>query len=92
VRAVAFRRRIDPTCYRFVHTGEREGYPAWKRVDLDLWVVRRADVGWVVVDAAGAILGRPSHVLPAAQGDLPPEGDWVSKKGDRSYVYDLVFA
>ena len=38
-----------------------------------------------------AILGRPWDVLPSEQGDAPPEGIWVSRKGPKSYVYDLVY-
>jgi hypothetical protein len=88
---LAFRRRIDGICYRFAPAGARSGHPVWKRDDLDLWLIRHADEGWVVVDATGTVLSRPWNVLPSSQMDLPPEGEWVSKKGDRSYVYDLVF-
>jgi hypothetical protein len=36
-------------------------------------------------------MGRPWHVPPQDQSpEFPPEGDWVSKKGSKSYVYSLV--
>ncbi len=36
-------------------------------------------------------VGRPWNVLPQDQGDHPPEGEWVSRKGSKSYVYSLVY-
>ncbi|GKQ51939.1 hypothetical protein BRSPCE3_27940 [Bradyrhizobium sp. Ce-3] len=41
--------------------------------------------------ATQSCAGRPWNVLPADQGDHPPEGDWVSSKGPKSYVYGLVY-
>jgi hypothetical protein len=91
MRALEFRRRLDPVCYRFSPVADATGGPAWKRDDRDLWLVRRAGDGWVVVDGANVVLSRPWNTLPSSQGELPPEGEWISKKGDRSYVYDLCF-
>ncbi|WP_375785466.1 hypothetical protein ACE10Z_39210 [Bradyrhizobium sp. Pha-3] len=52
----------------------------------------RPDWGWVAWDPANrSCTGRPWDVLPAAQGGHPPEGDWVSRKGAKSYVYSLVY-
>jgi len=31
------------------------------------------------------------NVAAQAQGDHPPEGEWVSKKGNKSYVYSLIY-
>jgi hypothetical protein len=89
--AIEFRRRIDSLCHRFVPAGAVDGHPVWRREDLDLWLTFRADEGWVVVDASGAVLSRPWGVPSSPQGDLPPVGEWVSKKADRAYVYDLAF-
>jgi len=91
VGAIEFRRRIDSLCHRFVPAGDVDGLPVWKREDLDLWLVRHSREGWVVVDAAGTVLGRPSSVLPSSQADLPPQGEWVSKRAGSGYVYDLAF-
>lgn len=30
-------------------------------------------------------------VPPQEQGEYPPEGTWVSRKGPKSYVYELVY-
>lgn len=85
-----FRRRIDDVIYRFAPDGLVNGFPAWKRVDLDIRLIRHADKGWCTVDSAGTINGRPWNVEPEEQGAAPFEGEWVSKKNDKSYVYDLV--
>lgn len=65
----------------------------YRRSDLDLWIVRDARRGWIAVDPeSDAVTGRPWHVAPEDQGDAPPAGAWVSCKGDKAYVYDLVHA
>ena len=85
-----FRRRIDDVLYQFAPDGDDNGFPAWKRIDLDIRLVWRNGKGWCTVDASGTINGRPWNVEPDEQGATPFEGEWVSKKGDKSYVYDLV--
>ncbi|TCJ97555.1 hypothetical protein [Nocardia alba] len=85
---VRFVRRVDGLTYEFVRETTAPGYPSYRRVDLDLWCRRLPDFGWVVCDANGTVSSRPFD--DAGPGDLPPEGVWVSRKGDRSYVYDLV--
>lgn len=57
---------------------------------MDLWVVRTVINGWVGCDAAGTVTARPWDTLLAEQGDLPPVGIWVSRKGDKAYVYEFV--
>ena|ERR1700691_5571940 len=84
------RRRIGDVIYRFEPALPREGNPAWKRVDLDLWLTWIREKGWCVVDADGTVNSKPWNVELADQGSEPPEGEWVSRKGDKSYVYDLV--
>jgi hypothetical protein len=38
------------------------------------------------------VLGRPWEGLPSEQPEAqPPEGEWVSKKGSKSYVYSLFY-
>jgi hypothetical protein len=85
-----FRRRIDGVIYRFEPVDPKGGYPSWKRVDSDLWLAWIRGKGWCVVDAGGTANSRPWNVELADQGSVPPEGEWLSKKGDKSYVYDLV--
>ncbi|MFI9505455.1 hypothetical protein [Nocardia sp. NPDC052566] len=85
---VRFVRRVDGMTYEFVRDGEVDGFPSYRRVDLDIWCRRLPDFGWVVCDEDGVVSSRPFD--DAGQGDVPPEGVWVTFKGDRSYVYDLV--
>jgi hypothetical protein len=57
-----------------------------------LWIEHRPDWGWVAWDLESqSCTGRPWNVLLADQVDHPPEGDWVSRKGAKSYVYRLVY-
>ncbi|MGX1809052.1 hypothetical protein ACWIGI_25305 [Nocardia sp. NPDC055321] len=85
---VKFVRRVDGLTYEFAIVGQAHGFPSYKRVDLDIWCRRLPDFGWVVCTESGEVYSRPFD--DAGLGDLPPEGVWVSRKGDRSYVYDLV--
>lgn len=85
--SVRFVRRVDGLTYEFVRDGVVDGFPSYKRVDLDIWCRRLPGFGWVVCNEAAAVSSRPFG--DAGWGDLPPEGVWVSHKGDRSYVYDL---
>ncbi|WP_063821175.1 hypothetical protein [Nocardia araoensis] len=87
---VRFVRRVDGLTYEFARDGEAHGFPAYKRVDLDIWCRRLPEFGWVVCSESGEVSSRPFD--DAGRGDLPPEGVWVSRKGDRSYVYDLIRA
>jgi hypothetical protein len=90
VSGVKFVRRLDGLTYEFVRDGEAHGFPSYRRVDVDSWCQRLPDFGWAVCNKAGEVSSRPFD--EAGQGDLPPEGVWVSRKGERSYVYDLVRA
>lgn len=82
------RRKIDGKMYQFV----RHDKTRFKRSDGDYWIVNRDPYGWIAWDfEAQDIQGRPWAVLPKDQTDAPPEGDWVSKKGHKSFVYELVY-
>ncbi|MEH3142375.1 MAG: hypothetical protein PGN37_19800 [Mycobacterium kyogaense] len=83
-----FVRRVDGVTYDFVRDGQACGYPSFRRAGTDLWCRRLPDFGWAVCDEAASVSSRPFG--DAGRGDLPPEGVWVSYKGDRSYVYDLI--
>ena len=86
------RRQVDGLVYRFHRQIGADGALAYKREDRNLWIVRSAQWGWVsLMPEDGAIAGRPWDVAPEDQGDAPPEGIWVSRKGEKSYVYDLVY-
>ena len=85
------RRKADGLVYRFDREPLADGSYGYKRHDADLWIIWNSDFGWVAVDPdSDNIAGRPWSVLQRDQSDAPPEGDWVSKKGEKSYVYELV--
>ncbi len=86
------RRMSDDLVYVFLRQRNVDGEIGYKRADRDLWIMKKPALGWVAWDeASGSVMGRPWHVLPKEQGDHPPEGEWVSKKGVKSYVYRLVY-
>jgi len=86
------RRQTDDLVYSFAKTYRPDGLTGFKRADRDLWIVFKGRLGWVAWDDENQIVaGRPWNVLPEDQPtDCPPQGDWVSKKGNKSYVYELV--
>jgi len=88
---IAFRRGLDGLVYLFAPTEASQGRPRWRRTDLELYLQWTAPRGWVVADLAGTVLSRPWDVEPRDQGPLPPQGVWVSRKGDKAYVYDLAY-
>jgi GNAT superfamily N-acetyltransferase len=86
------RRQSDDLVYRFHRQQRSDGSVGYKREDGDHWIVRKLDWGWISFDyATQSCMGRPWNVLPHEQGDFPPEGDWVSRKGAKSYVYTLAY-
>jgi hypothetical protein len=86
------RRQSDDLVYRFQRKIDAEGRVGYQRVDRDLWIVLSSEWGWIAIDPeTGAISGRSWETHPSQQRDHPPEGIWVSRKGGKSYVYDLVY-
>jgi hypothetical protein len=90
-RCFEFRRKIDGVTHRYRPCEFRNGFPAWKREDLDLWLEWSTRHGWVGVNAEGEILCVPWAVALHMQGSEPPAGIWVSRKAEKSYVYDFVY-
>jgi hypothetical protein len=85
-------RLIDGLVYRFHRQTAPDGRVGYRREDRDLWIVWSERWGWVsVLPEEGAIAGRPWEVPREEQGDAPPEGTWVSRKGEKSYVYQLLY-
>ena len=82
-----FRRLTDGLVYRFEPAAGSQ--PRWKRTDADLWCERHPGRGWVIADATGTALGWPLDGV--AVGHAPPSGRWRSHKGEKSYVYELVW-
>ena len=85
-------RRSDELVYEFDRIEHADGQFAYRRRDQDLWIAFRPGLGWVGYDEAhGGVTLRAWNVAPDEQGDHPPEGEWVSKKGVKSYVYELKY-
>jgi hypothetical protein len=85
-------RQSDELVYQFDRMDRADGSAGYKRRDADLWIVLDEDLGWVALDeSTGEIAGRSWTVPARAQRDYPPEGDWVTKKGNKSYVYSLIY-
>jgi hypothetical protein len=86
--SIHFVRRGDGVTYEFVPEADPpRGEQSYRRVDMELFCRRLPDFGWCVVDSDRQVLSRPFD--DAGRGESPPQGTWVSRKGDRSYVYDL---
>ncbi|KYC37391.1 hypothetical protein WA1_48185 [Scytonema hofmannii PCC 7110] len=91
-RSFELRRLLDDVVYRYSSCEPFQGQLAWKREDLDIWVTLVNGRGWVCVDAELEIVGIPWEVTVEQQeSSVPPAGIWVSRKGDKSYVYELVY-
>lgn len=91
-RCFELRRLSDDLVYTFDRMVRADGTVGYKRRDGDYWIIPSDDFGWIAVgDTPGEIAGRSWTVLPQDQGDHPPAGEWVSKKGTKSYVYHLVY-
>jgi hypothetical protein len=87
------RRLSDDLVYQFDRLQYTDGQIGYKRRDQDLWILFKHELGWVAWDEdTQTVSGRPWNVLPKdQQDDHPPEGEWVSKKGVKSYVYELIY-
>ena len=85
------KRRSDDLVYTFHRKELPDGKIGYQREDADLWISFQPGFGWGAWDDK-TLLGRPWNLSFQAQDvDYPPEGEWVSKKGAKSYVYDLVY-
>jgi hypothetical protein len=85
-------RLSDELVYEYDRMQCADGSVGYNRRDRDLWIVFKQDCGWVAYDEPPqCITSRSWDVLPQHQGDHPPEGIWVSRKGSKSYVYDLRY-
>ncbi|WP_342709259.1 hypothetical protein AAFG13_31930 [Bradyrhizobium sp. B124] len=86
------RRQDDVLVHSVVRNTRPDGTVGYQHQDRDFWIEHRP--GWSRLARAPqsqTCTGRPWNVLPADQGDHPPEGDRVSRKGTKSYVYSLVY-
>lgn len=89
--AFEFRRRLSADVrYLYRRLSDDDRF-IWQRADKALWVKWVDGIGWACVDATGQILSIPWGIPAADQPDHPPAGVWVSRKQDKSYVYDVVY-
>ncbi|QIR35994.1 hypothetical protein HCG51_03950 [Tolypothrix sp. PCC 7910] len=85
-------RLSDDLVYEFDRRQREDATFAYQRRDQDLWIIFKPDYGWIAYnEATHEVQGRPWDVLPQHQGDHPPPGIWVSRKGTKSYVYELKY-
>ena len=86
-------RLIDDLVYQFDLKERPDGKTGYCRRDRDLWITYNDPFGWVAYDEqTESVTGRPWNVMPQDQdSNFPPEGEWVSKKGEKSYVYELKY-
>ncbi len=87
--SIELHRCIDDLFYKYESSGFRNRRPCWRRTDLELYLHCSARSGWVISDEEGLVLGLSWDLGKDEQGLLPPEGIWVSRKGQKSYVYEL---
>lgn len=86
------KRKVDGLVYEFDLQTRPNGSVGYKRRDQDLWINWHETYGWVAWDGISDYIGgRPWYALPKDQSNYPPEGLWVSMKGEKSYVYELVY-
>jgi hypothetical protein len=86
------RRQFDDIVYGFYRMLLDDGCFGYNRRDSELWILKKPNYGWVAINpSTGDIAGRSWITLPDDQSDFPPEGDWVSKKDTKSYVYTLLY-
>lgn len=91
-RHFELRRLSDDLVYQFDQKVRNDGAIGYRRQDANVWIIFDLKQGWIAHDDSdGSTTGRPWNVLLADQGDHPPEGEWISKKGNKSYVYELIF-
>lgn len=86
------RRQIDDLVYRFEKTTDHAGRVGFKRSYGDYWIIWHEELRWIAGSWGDTeVFGRPWDQLVVQSKAYPPEGVWVSRKGSKSYVYDLVY-
>lgn len=85
-------RHLDGLTYHFEALSEVHGKPAYQRADADLWIHWHPAWGWVAMGEDGDPSGQSFSTPRSLQNGRPPQGLWVSRKGAKSYVYDLRWA
>ncbi len=86
------RRLLDGLVYAFEWRTGLGKAAVYERNDGVVRVIHDPRFGWSIWSDEGDIVGRVWETLPQDQGEYPTEGIWVSRKGEKSYVYELVYA
>ncbi len=93
IETFELRRRSDNLVYTFRRVLGSSDPQRFVRLDReDLFIQYDAALGWVALDPkTREVTGKPWNDALRHNPNQPPQGDWVSKKGARSYVYDLRY-
>ena len=93
VHTFELRRLSDDLVYVFHRVQDTTGEERFVREDRgDLFIEYSKVLGWVALDPkTGQVTGRPWNDDLRHNVGQPPQGEWVSKKGSRSYVYELRY-
>ena len=90
--SLKLQRQSDGLVYAFTRTGGDGRGSIYVRSDGVVRIVYDKTFGWSIWDPAdGALIGRVWNVPPDRQAEYPTAGTWVSRKGSKSYVYELTY-
>ena len=93
--AFTFRRLYDDLIYTFVLSSSPSTIHSRSAIysrsnNNDVRVQWDDECGWSIRDQESGELLSIAWDMPASrQGDSPSEGIWVSRKGEKSYVYEM---
>lgn len=86
------RRLADGLVYRFERSTDSVGRMGFKRSDGDYWIIWHEKLRWIAGSwGSDEVMGRPWDQLVEQTQQGPPPGIWVSRKDDKSYVYELTY-
>ena len=91
IRSFELRRKTDELVYVFHRVEDGREPSRFVRSDrADLFIQYDQVLGWVALDPeTNEVAGKSWDDDLRHNPDQPAEGDWVSKKGAKSYVYEL---
>ena len=93
VQSFELRRLVDGLIYIFHRVQPETDSQSFEREDRpDLHIEYDKSLGWVAFDPeTREVAGRPWNDEHRHTAGQPPQGEWVSKKGAKSYVYELRY-
>jgi hypothetical protein len=88
---IEMHRYCDGAIYKF-YLVEDGAATRYRREDKNIWILRHPQFGWIIWDDIdNTLMSRPWDTPINQQDDIPPQGDWVSKKDKNSFVYKLRY-